>query len=330
MPPFVLIAGHPIPLYNVALALGAAYVLAATSFYLGRLPIRARSMAFVILSGLILACPFLVPRNCSLARGVAAVFIILLWMKTWDAFWATGLDKSLSLRRYLAYMLNFGLLAVAASGHIVQHRLPRSTDRRWLDAVGWCAAFAAAIAILYFTFNADFRGVPFLVEHSFKAYVMIFLVFCGFNFEAAKWRLANAKTNRTSVSVFLACSPAEFWRRWNRPVGHWFSKHVFVRVGGTKNPLRATVVTFAVSGLMHEYVIAMFAGRVTGCPTAFCVIQGCAVAATFRFRATGWERFPAFWLTWAFLSISSVLLYAPFDISMPFYDNVVPHWIFIL
>ena len=51
----------------------------------------------------------------------------------------------------------------------------------------------------------------------------------------------------TSVNAAAAPTPADFWRRWNRPAAQWFHEHVFLRAGGIRFPLRATLATFAVS-----------------------------------------------------------------------------------
>jgi hypothetical protein len=49
-------------------------------------------------------------------------------------------------------------------------------------------------------------------------------------------------------------------------------------------PVRATIVTFLVSGVIHEYVFDLAAGRVLGSQMLFFTIHGLAVVATLRLR----------------------------------------------
>src|SRR5260370_20964948 len=58
---------------------------------------------------------------------------------------------------------------------------------------------------------------------------------------------------------------------------------------GFRAPIRATLLTFAVSALVHEYVFGIVLGRVQGYQTVFFLLQGCAAAATLRIRPNGWS-----------------------------------------
>lgn len=79
---------------------------------------------------------------------------------------------------------------------------------------------------------------------------------------------------------FLARGVREFWgRRWNRFVSRWLWRHVYQPVGGRDRVLLATLATFLISGLLHEYLlIACKAGTssYTGWTTAFFVLHGLA------------------------------------------------------
>lgn len=66
--------------------------------------------------------------------------------------------------------------------------------------------------------------------------------------------------------VYLARSPADFWRRWNTYLGHWARRYVFTPLAVVvprklrRLPLRlgiavALLTTFAFVGLMHDYVL---------------------------------------------------------------------------
>jgi hypothetical protein len=310
---------------RVALALMASYGLASASIVLPRLPGKLRPVAFAFLSGLLFVCPLLVPDQWyHLPRGVVAAVAVFFWLKAWDAYWRPRLGAETKWAARLTQMLNFGLL-VAASG---QPRLPaRPVPARLWDVLVWLVAFLAATAVLYGMFAADWRGWSFIVEHVSKSSVVTVVIHCAMNCHAALWRLAGVRSLHSPASVILARSPAEYWRRWNRPVGHWLYVHVCRRLGGRSPGLGAIVVTFAVSGLLHEYLVAMITKRVTGYPTAFFLLQGLAVAATFRFAPKAPWSVAAIALTLAFNACASVLLFVPFNLAMPFYTNAVPHWL---
>ena len=68
------------------------------------------------------------------------------------------------------------------------------------------------------------------------------------------FRLLDIPATNFAGPFFLARTPAEFWRVDNRPAGQFLHEYVFKPAGGVTRPLRATFLTFLVSGLVHEYV----------------------------------------------------------------------------
>jgi D-alanyl-lipoteichoic acid acyltransferase DltB (MBOAT superfamily) len=125
----------------------------------------------------------------------------------------------------------------------------------------------------------------------------------------------------------LAPTPAEFWRRYNRPVQQFFHENVFKPAGGMRSPIRATLIVFAVSALVHEYVFGITLGRVQGYQTLFFLLQGCAAAATVRVRPAGWRFWPWFAATWIFNLATSLLFFASLNGVMPFYSRELPRWL---
>ena len=88
----------------------------------------------------------------------------------------------------------------------------------------------------------------------------------------------------------------------------------------------ATLATFAVSGLLHEYLFAVTFRRVTGYPMAFFLLHGLAAVLTRRFKPTGWLIVPAVLFTFAFNTASTLLLLIPINERIPLYVNDVPGW----
>jgi D-alanyl-lipoteichoic acid acyltransferase DltB (MBOAT superfamily) len=128
------------------------------------------------------------------------------------------------------------------------------------------------------------------------------------------------------LNALWAASPAEFWRRWNRPVQEWLFEYVFRPIAGAGRTGAATVAAFAASGILHEYIVAMASGRITGYPTAFFLVQSLGVLTTSRWEPRGWRRVLGVASTWAFNAVTSVLLFAPLGAATPFYVNEVPRW----
>ncbi len=111
----------------------------------------------------------------------------------------------------------------------------------------------------------------------------------------------------------------QFWRRWNRPAQQFLEEYAFKPAGGPRHFIGATLVTFAVSGLAHEYVFDIAAGRILGWQMAFFALQGLAVVATRHVRPSARSR-PG-WLaaTFAFNLLSSILFFRSVNAVVPFY-----------
>jgi hypothetical protein len=106
----------------------------------------------------------------------------------------------------------------------------------------------------------------------------------------------------------------------------WFLENVYRPAGGCRGSLLAALAPFVISGLLHEYLYAVTFRFVTGYVLAFFLLQGVAAALTRQFKPTGWLAVPAILLTFAFNTLSTVLLFLPIDERIPFYVNDVPKW----
>jgi hypothetical protein len=306
----------------IFLSLAASYGLSAAAFFLRRLPRPLRWPAFLLLSALLLASPILVGHP--LVRLVAAAFAAIFWMKAWEAFRLDPGARPLRFAAYAAHLLNFGRLSMASCG---RPRTARPTGERRRDFAVWSAAFLASTALLVAVFALDWRGLPFLAEHGAKSIAFLLAVLAAWDLHSALWRLAGVGAFHTSPDVLLSSTPAEFWRRWNRPVEGWFLANVHEPVLERAVPISAALAAFAVSGILHESIIDMAAGRLTGGPMAFFLLQGCATAASRRLRPKGPGAVLGAAATWLFLVLSSVLLFAPLDGAVEFYVNDIPAWL---
>jgi alginate O-acetyltransferase complex protein AlgI len=84
--------------------------------------------------------------------------------------------------------------------------------------------------------------------------------------------IMNGPLRSTSVS--------EFWgRRWNAAFNDLAVRLIFRPIARHSTVLAATLIVFAVSGLIHELVISLPAGAGFGLPTAYFLVQGLGVLA---------------------------------------------------
>jgi hypothetical protein len=144
---------------------------------------------------------------------------------------------------------------------------------------------------------------------------------------ASVWRLLGGRAFDLMNHPYAARTPADFWRRYNRPAHQFLYEDVFKPAGGLRFPIRATLAAFAVSALIHEYLFAVSMGRIQANQATFFLLQGCAVAATARLKPKGPVAVPAIAATLAFNLASSVIFFASLDAVVPFYSQELPGWL---
>jgi hypothetical protein len=257
--------------------------------------------------------PCLIPTTANPLRFVASLIAVTLLVKLYDTYKEPELAQRLMPRSYVAYLANgFWLVLRREPG-----RVPAARDRRRLTAAG----LASLLAVLWCAvlWQQDWSAVPFGLEHVVKVSSAILAVVAVTTAAAAAYRLLGGKALDPMGNVVTARTPADFWRRWNRPAQQFLREYVFLPAGGFRRTARATLVTFGVSGLVHEYVFGVAAGRIQGWQLLFFLLHGCAVVATMRVRPSGWAA--PLWIagTLAFNLATSVLFFRSVDAVLPFY-----------
>ena len=172
----------------------------------------------------------------------------------------------------------------------------------------------------------DWPAYPFLLEHAIKSTCRGGLAPVGLSSEhrfVAAGRGPAAFF--TAKNVLGAYSPAEFWRRWNRPMYRWLLENIYTPLGGRRHPS----LGHACHRSPYPACFTSICSRVTlpgftGYPTAFFLLQGLAAMLTRRFKPAGWLAGPAILVTFAFNTLSTVLLFIPINERVPFYVNAVP------
>ncbi|HEY1628657.1 MAG TPA: MBOAT family O-acyltransferase, partial [Tepidisphaeraceae bacterium] len=198
----------------------------------------------------------------------------------------------------------------------------RNRPSRRVDVfrIVWLVPITTSCAlILFVVWRFNWQPYPWAVEHCVKVIAICAFIQFGSNLGASAWRVAGVAAEDFSGWFFAASTPAEFWRRWNKPAGRFMHEYIFLPAGGTRRLWPAVMATFTLNGLVHEYVFDIAAGRVLGWALAFFFIQGLATAATLRFRPKGWAKVAGVVLTLIFNLATSVLFFACVNAVVQFY-----------
>lgn len=258
--------------------------------------------------------PCLVPTSSPYLRLLSSLWAITLLVKLYDLLKTDG--RLLSRKGddyYLTWLPNvFWLVLCRQPGPI-----SRSVD--WRRLPGEFMKTVAGLLLLTACFLVNWAAVPFLFEHCAKALALFAAVVPASQLGAVIWRLCGGVAEDPMRSPFQSATPADFWRRWNLPAQGFLLEHAYRPAARVFPPLGALIVTFAVSGLIHEYVFGIASGRSQSGQMAFFLVQGVATAATINLRPTGSARQWARYLTIAFQLITSLLFFQGVNSVVPFY-----------
>jgi len=120
---------------------------------------------------------------------------------------------------------------------------------------------------------------PLLAGWIGMAGMILVLLFGTFDLLSLGWQRVGVNATPVMRSPLRSTSLAEFWgRRWNtafHELATLFSYKPLRSIAGTAG---ATLLTFLVSGLIHELVISVPAHGGYGMPTGYFVLQGLGVA----------------------------------------------------
>lgn len=320
-----LLASVAQPVAATALLVGAfllAHVIQqaiATAFFGLRSLVRSDHVPFLLLAVALplLATPLVIPADARIARMFSAMFAVASITKLWDVHYGTRRGARADLATFLFYLPNYTVLvirkATLESGSAARLAACLLMGLMAGSAFGW-------------SLHLDWSGIPFIIQHGVKIFAAFtgLLAVAGCIVEAT--RLRGVAANDFSLGTYLAESPADFWRRYNRPVQQFFQEDVLRAAGGLRAPVRATLVIFALSGLAHEYMFSMAIGRVQGFQLVFFMLQGLAVVATFRVTIPDRWRPAAVAMTFGFNLLTSVLFFASLHNVSPIYSNP-PEWL---
>lgn len=205
---------------------------------------------------------------------------------------------------------------------LVLRRVPPGVTRRddWRRFGISLSQTAVSLILVIGGFARNWADSPFFIEHCVKVIITYSGVVSFMRLTAVVWRLAGGRALDPMLSPWTAPTPADFWRRWNRPAQSLFEEYAFRPAGGLRHPIRAAIAAFVASGLVHEHVFGIAAGQVQGVQMLFFLVQGLATVVTMRLRPTGWWMLPAALLTISFNLVTSLLFFQSVNSVVPFYS----------
>lgn len=270
----------------------------------------ARLTALIAAAAALFVAPGMQPMNPVGLRIAVVVALPILALKLLDLHVASAWWRKRSLRSWLWYVAVPFVLVLRR--HLREPPRPRSAALVLLARGG--LEVAAGVLLLRWAFRADLAAHSFWLDHTVKVLGAYLCAFDGgMVCLCAILRLLGLNVLAFSIHPIIARTPADFWRRYNRPTSQYLHENVFLPVGGLRRPLLGVAAVFLFSGLLHEYVAYMLIGRMTGYQTAFFVLHGLGVAATLRVRPRGAGAVVGGLLTFLFLVATTVFFFASVD-----------------
>jgi hypothetical protein len=273
-----------------------------------------RTTAWLVSSLVTALAPWLVPDSALSRRFVPALVSVAVLVKLYDLFRQPALAQRLTLTSYVSYLANWFWLVLRRPPAIVPfHRdLKQSIDTVPLLLLMGCVCTVV--------FSIDYSDLPFAIEHCCKVVTLVTTVILLANFSSRVWRLLGGNALEPMRNPAFAHTPADFWRRWNRPAHQFFQEYAFLASDGLRYPIRGILVAFAVSGIVHEYVFGIATGRVQGWQFLYFLLNGLATVATVRIRPQGWMVLPFVAATFAFNLALAVVFFKSVNAVFPFYS----------
>jgi hypothetical protein len=272
---------------------------------------------------LIVLSPWLIPAELPMLRFLASISAAMLAFKVIDVSLDLKQQRSVAWREYADFLSNPFTLVRRS----LRYERRPSQRENLLGLLGGALGCAVAIAVLMGLFQFDWSHVPFLVEHVSKVTALMLVIAFGLSGAVAIWRFTGGTARDFMDRPFIARTPADFWRRYNRNVQQFFWQNVFSGQHSRRAPIRTMILVFGLSALLHEWIFLAAVGRLQGYQIAFFAVQGIAAASTARVKVRGKLVVPWVVGTLIFNLLTSVLFFASIHSVSPFYSRGLPLWL---
>ncbi len=115
------------------------------------------------------------------------------------------------------------------------------------------------------------------LDSLFKAVFYAMLIDGLNNFSDVNLSFRGFKTRKVFGKYYLASNPIEFWQEWNALSARWFNLYIARSIFRKLGIFPSIMITFGISGILHEYVWGLPVNKITGHMVAFFCIHGLAV-----------------------------------------------------
>ena len=275
------------------------------------LPRRPRFVVLTLAGTACFFAPLLLPTDPLGPLIFAAVTCPVMALKLIDLHVAAAWWRARPARLWWIWLPMPFVLVLRR--HLEEPRRPRAESARLLLR----GALEVALG-LYVLEHLGGWHLPTWLDHVVRALAFYAIAFDGgFVVVCASLRLLGIHVMDFCRHPILSVTPADFWRRYNRPGGRFLYEDVFLPTGGRAHPLRGTLLVFAANGVMHEALSFLFVRELLGYQLAFFALHAAAVVLSFRIRPRGRGVWLGRALTFAFVMATSVLFLANLDAIRP-------------
>ncbi|MGC8560615.1 MAG: DCC1-like thiol-disulfide oxidoreductase family protein [Phycisphaerae bacterium] len=226
----------------------------------------------LLLIGAFALRPLLAPWMWMWAIALA-LYAGLKWISLRPAAAGKNIPPS-GRRRVWAYLMAWpGMDAAAFLNRERRSAMPQRHE--WISAV---IKMTAGAILLWGIARLAIRTDPLIAGWIGMVGMICMLHFGLFDLLSVAWRRHGVRAEPIMCKPLTATSLAELWgRRWNRAFSDLANPLVFRPLRRRTNAVVALVLTFALSGLVHELVISLPAGGGYGLPTCYFLIQAAGI-----------------------------------------------------
>ncbi len=224
----------------------------------------------------VLFTPMLIPGQHVMPRAWACMLSVELFFKTSDyvSQRRQGSIEDKRFLRYAGFLVPFPVFLVRFGE---RHRGSQFTLSGCREAV-----VAGGIVLLCFILLGLMSGIAsvrtsFLLDHSLKFVVFTLAIESLARLLHGLERMAGYNTRPLIDDAWRSRTVGEFWDRYNTRVHSWFEHNVFLPLNARRAPVRAVIVTFLLSAILHEIGFAIATSRIDGYQFTFFILKAPAV-----------------------------------------------------
>jgi predicted DCC family thiol-disulfide oxidoreductase YuxK len=236
---------------------------------------RFSALPLIVFPIIVFALSPLMPRWVFMWAMAFAIYAGCKWLTFRQTIRLTTALSSTFTKRVLGYL--FAWPGMDAQAFLREtSRVARPARAEWIAAAGKTAAGI----LLVWRIARDVLPISPLVAGWIAMIGATFILHFGsFHLLSLCWRRAGIDAMPLMRNPMRATSLAEFWgRRWNTAFHELATRFTFGPLRPRFGVTAAMVLTFVVSGVIHELVITVPAGAAYGWPTGYFVLQGLGVA----------------------------------------------------